>query len=267
MKKIICGICALGLTAAVIAQAFTAKTLVDPKYYDTLVKNGEVKIIHEEGKDGLLLLPQTEYTSAVKANRIKKGEKNFPFVFEGLFLLKKDFLKAQSNSKDTDINIEDVSRIFRAISKMEGMKYYSFSKGKPKGKEKVLYKKAYTINSPDSKERIADKTSGSADGKVIYCLQDDSSFGVCRYRLDYKQKGNLLYATFTSTDDMGLGPITAIEAGNLRINVLVADCGDSLLLWLSTDANCKKLPGIKDQVTDSMTARMDAVYKWFIKQF
>ncbi|MBP5567775.1 MAG: hypothetical protein J6X54_00965 [Treponema sp.] len=267
MKKIICGICALGLTAAVIAQVYTAKTLVDPKYYDTLVKNGEVKVIHEEGKDELLLLPKTEYTSAVKANRVKKGEKNFPFVFESLFLIKKDFLKTQSKSTDTNINIEDVSRIFRSVSKMEGMKYYSYKKGKPTGKEKVLYKKAYTISSPDSKEKIADKTSGSADGKVIYCLQDDSSFGVCRYRLDYKQKENLIYATFTSTDSMGIGPITAIEPGDLKINILVADCGDSLLLWLSTDTNCKKLPGIKDQVTESMQARMDAVYKWFIKQF
>ena len=267
MKKIICGICAFGLAAAVMAQVFSAKTLVNPKYYDELVKNGSVKIIHEEGKDEMMILPQTDYTSSIKANRIKKGEKNFPFVFEGLFLLKKDFLKAQSNSKDTDINIEDVSRIFRSISKMEGMKYYSFKKGKPTGKEKVLYKKAYTISGPNSKEPVADKNTGNADGQVLYCLQDDSSFGVCRYRLDYKQKNNLIYATFTSTDDMGLGPITAIEAGNLRINVLVADCGDSLLLWLSTDANCKKLIGIKDQVTESMTARMEAVYKWFIKQF
>jgi len=266
-KQIISAVCAFGLACTVLAQSSDVKTLTGPKNYNELIKNGAIKIIHEEGKDDLMLLPQTEYSSFVNKNRIKKGEKNFPFVFEGLFYLKKDYLKKESNSTDTNIDITDVARIFRSISKMQGMKYTSYKKGKPNGKEKVLYKKAYTISGPNSKEPIADKNTGNADGQVIYCLQDDSSFGTCRYRLDYKQNKNMIYSTFTTTDDLGIGPITAIEKGDLRINILVVDCGDSLLLWLMTEANCKKLIGIKDQMTDSMTARMEAVYNWFIKQF
>ena len=42
---------------------------------------------------------------------------------------------------------------------------------------------------------------------------------------------------------------------------------EDLLLYLSTDVKAKNLPGIRGQIEDSMTVRMDAVYKWFMKQF
>lgn len=245
------------------AQKKDIKNLVNARYYDELMKNGSVELIHEENQTDYVLLPENSYKSLVLSNRIPKVAKNNPFVFEGLFYVTKADLLKESNSNKKTIDITDVSVVFRAISKMQGMKYYSSSRKK----ETVLYEKAFTIDNPNSKTAIPDKTSGSADGMELYCLQDDTSFGVCRYRLNYHQSKDVLYATFTTTDSMGLGPITAIEAGNLRINALVIDCGDAFLLYLSTDASCKKIPGVRKQVKDSLTARMDAVHKWFLKQF
>lgn len=263
MKKLLSVFLVSLLSTFIFAENEQVKKLVNPNYYDQLVKNGTVELIHKEGNDKYVLLPQTDYSSKVLSNRVKKGGKDFPFVFEGLFLLNKKDLLATSNSTDTQIDITDVSRVFRSISKMQGMTYYSTTKKK----ELVLYKKAYTISGPDSETPIADDNKGNADGKVLYCLQDDASFGVTRYKLNYYQSDKLLYAVFTSTDPIGLGPFTGIEKGNIKINALVIDCGDDLLLYLSTDATCNSLPGIKKQVTDSMTSRMKAVYKWFIKQF
>ena len=53
----------------------------------------------------------------------------------------------------------------------------------------------------------------------------------------------------------------------MKINTIVIDCGDSILLYLGTDADSKKLPGIKGQLEDSFSSRMDAIYKWFLTQF
>ena len=66
---------------------------------------------------------------------------------------------------------------------------------------------------------------------------------------------------------MGIGPFKAIYPDKMIINILVIDCGDDLLLYLNTDLDSVKYPGIKGQITDSMSSRMDAVYKWFITQF
>ena len=245
------------------SQTNNVKKLVPAAYYDRLIKDGQIEIIHEEGKDDYFLLPSTIYDSKIKENRVQKGRKNFPFVFEGLYYISKDELKKQSKSSDENINIDDVSRVLRSVSKMQGMTYYSNSSKK----YKTLYKRAYTISDPESKSAIADKTEGSADGKKIYCLQDDASFGVTRYELNYCQQKDIIYAVFNNTDSIGIGPINGINERQLKINVLVVDCDDHLLLYLSTDANANKVPGIKSLVTDSMVARMNAVHDWFLKQF
>ncbi len=65
---------------------------------------------------------------------------------------KKDLIKS-SNSSAENLDITDVSRICRSVSKMQGMKYYSTSKKK----EMVLYEKAYMIADENSKEPIPDK--------------------------------------------------------------------------------------------------------------
>lgn len=262
-KKRVIGLVMICAASSLFAQNAWVKKLVPAKYYDQLIKDGRVELIHEEGDDNYQLLPNSQFNSTILQNRVVKGEKKFPFVFEGLYYVTKDELRKESNSSDKDINIDDVSRVLRSISKMEGMTYYSNTRKK----NMTLYKKAYTTSGYNSKTQVPDKTEGSADGKVIYCLQDDASFGVMKYQLNYYQKEKQMYAVFTNTNSIGMGPITGIDEKNMKINVLVIDCDDSILLYLSTDCNCNKVPGIKSLVSDSMIARMNAVHDWFLKQF
>ena len=101
----------------------------------------------------------------------------------------------------------------------------------------------------------------------MFCYQEDASFGVCRYKVEYKQNQDTLFALFSNIDTLGIGPFKAIFPGKMKINTIVIDCGDSILLYLGTDADSKKLPGIKGQLEDSFSSRMDAIYKWFLTQF
>ena len=76
-----------------------------------------------------------------------------------------------------------------------------------------------------------------------------------------------MLAVVTTTSAIGIGPIKAIAPSDLKIFIYVEDIGDEILLYLCTDLDSTKFPGIKGQITESMTARMDAVYNWFLKQF
>ena len=239
------------------------KELVSSKYYDTLVKKGVVSQYRDNGSKGFNLLPKTIYASKINESHIVKDEKNYPYTFEGLYLLNKKDLLSKGKSGKKSITIDDVSVVVRSVSKMQGMRYYSSTKKK----ECVLYEKAYMIAGPGKKSKIEDQNTGNADGQVSYCLQDDNSFGVNTYKLSYFQKNDSLLCRFDILDKMGLGPINAIYPGKLVINILVIDCGEDLLLYLNTDLDSVKFPGIRGQITDSMSSRMDAVYKWFITQF
>lgn len=247
----------------IFAESIDVKKVVNPAYYDELVKNGSVIKSRDNGSKNLLLLPETQKKQSINDSLVVKKEKDYPFTYESLYLLKKADLLKSSGSSKTNIDINDVSCLCRSISKMQGMKYYSTTRKK----EMVLYEKAYTIKDAQSKEAIPDQNTGNADGQVLYCLQDDSSFGVTRYELHYYQNENELLARFINKDIMGIGPVKAIYENDLVINLLVQDCGDSLLLYICADLDSVKFPGIKGQITDSISSRMDALYKWFIKQF
>ena len=253
-------------SATLFAESIDIKGMVPSKYYDELMANGKV-IVSSDGSKGFQLLPETYYTSQIRESEVEKEEKNFPFIYEGLYYLnKKDILKA-SNSSKSDITIDDVAVVCRSVSKMEGMEYYS---NRRKSYE-VLYEEAYMIDEKDLEEKkpnpIPDQNYGPADGQVSYCHQKDSSFGRNKYKLSYHQKDNELFTQFVLMDKMGAGPFNALYPGKMKINLLVVDCGDDLLLYLCTDVDSKKFPGIANMIVDSMTARMEAVYNWFIKQF
>ena len=93
---------------------------------------------------------------------------------------------------------------------------------------------------------------------------DDNSFGETRYKLVYRQSETELLTCFKTTDDMGLGLIRAIEPGNLCISLLVQPCEDGIVVYLCADLDSKNMPGIKAKITESITARMDAISRWFI---
>ncbi len=239
------------------------KSAVSSEYYDELIRDGYVSRYRDNGSMELLLLPVSNYSDKIKSNMVEKEPKNYPYTYEGLYLLNKNELLSKGSSGKSTITIDDVSKVVRSVSKMQGMKYYSTTNKK----ELVLYEKAYMIAGPGDKTKVADQNTGNADGQVSYCLQDDNSFGVNTYKLSYFQNSETILCTFEIMDKMGIGPFKAIYPGKMFINVLVIDCGEDLLLYLNTDLDSVKFPGIKGQITDSMSARMDAVYKWFTTQF
>lgn len=245
------------------AQNEKLATLVKEDLLEELKTNSFIINIQDEGTDDFLLIPESEFKSKIMANKSVKSDKKFTYVYENLYYISKADILEKSKSEKTSITMDDVSKVFRSVSKMEGMKYYSNSKKK----EAVLYEKAYTIANKDSSEPIPDMTEGSADGKTLYCFLEDSSLGECKYELNYFQTEDSLYLGFSNLNSVGIGPFKAIEPGNLKINILVIDCGDSMLFYLHSDSSSVKFPGIKDHISKSICARMDAMISWFQYQF
>ena len=248
------------------AQTKNVKDLVPAKYYDELIRDGYV-LRSSNGSNGFLLLPNSSYSGKLKASSVEKEKGNFPFVYEGLYFISKNDILNESHSSKTSITIDDVAKVCRSVSKMEGMEYYSHSRKR----NEVLYEEAYMISEDDLDARkpkaIPDQNTGNANGQVSYCLQKDSSFGRNKYKLMYFQNNDELFTQFILMDKMGIGPFNALYPEKMKINLLVVDCGDDLLLYLCTDVDAKKFPGIEGMIKDSMTARMEAVYNWFRKQF
>ena len=242
-----------------------AKALVGEANFSKLLADSKNHIMNtsEDINSKMILLPETAYSSKIVNNRIQRKDKNFSYLCENLYYLKKDFLLTQSGSSAKDITIDDVARVCRSVSKMQGMMYHSTSKKK----DMVLYKKCYMVSGLGSKDPIPDQNTGNADGQISYCFQDDNSFGENTYKLSYFQKDDTLLMEFTILDKMGFLGVYPIKPEKMKINVLVTDCGDSLVLYLCTDLDAENPMLVKKQIPESMGERMEAIYKWFIKQF
>ena len=241
----------LGVCTNSFAQNKTsgmAKDIVPEEYYSQLMREGKIVVTHEDQNPNLDLIPKSQYASKIRSNLVKKQPKHFYYTYEALYYVPQT------------ITVQRASEIARSISKMVTIDYYSNTRRKIT----KLYKKAGMVEAENSSKIIGDYNYGNCDGKTCYCLMDDASFGVTHYRLDYSQSENELLTVFTNTDDMGLGPIRAIMPKDLVINLLIQECDDGMVVYLCADLDSKKMPGVRGKITESMTARMDAISGWFV---
>lgn len=258
MKKLLVSLFALAVSASIYAQNGKIEDYVNASYINELKAKGNVSVIHPKKENVVTMVPNCVYAQSIKKDLLCTQDKGVPFLAEFLYLIPKSVLTDDISK----VNVDSMATVFRSISKMQGMTYIHNG-----GKEDILYKKAYAVANEDSFDPVADPLEGPTDGLVAYGYQHDHTFGDTKYKLNYYQNENVIYATFLNVIPMSKLGVKAIMPGNLRTNVMSIDLGDSLLLYLSADVSAKNIVGIRDQIEDSMTVRMDAIYRWFMKQF
>lgn len=231
-----------------------AESSVSSEILEKIKSSGETENVFLGADDiKLSLVPNSELSEYVLNNWT--SEDNPRLTTEKLFYLDKKDVAA-------NLSIEKVSRILRSISTMKGSEYYS-NRHK---KWEVLYHDAYLVDSPENKNKIPDDTEGSADGKTLYCMQDDNSFGKCYYTLSYHQTKKEVSVCFDNFEPLKFGPITAAKAHNIKINLLACDEGDYYLVYLMVQAYYPKISLFENMMLDSFNARVDSIYKWFVRE-
>lgn len=182
-----------------------------------------------------------------------------PFFIETLYLYRKTPNAAGLPGKDTD----RISVILRSLSRLEGLEYFSPSRKKMR----TLYEKSYVIDSPDSRKRISDPVQGPSDGVTAVALQKDLTFGEYLYRYTWRQTADSSAFFSSNIEPMSYSFIKLIQGEKLRVSLIVQDLGDYLLVYNLTKADFTAVPGIEGKITSSFSARAEAIYKWFIKEY
>ena len=116
MKKLLSVFFVAGLSACLFAE-LNLKTLVNPKYYDELVSKGEVTVIHDDEADTSVLFPSDETKKIFDGSRIKKDPKGYSYFYESLYYKS----KAELTGGKGTVTLEDVAKVVRSVSKMQGM--------------------------------------------------------------------------------------------------------------------------------------------------
>ncbi|MBQ6566358.1 MAG: hypothetical protein IJR93_11405 [Treponema sp.] len=262
------GFVLLAAVALSQAHAFNARDILSADEYSTLLREGKIErmsFLEEGGR--LTLAPDTPLSRKALGFWPKDMEKP-NFFAEEIYLAKKtDFPRPDLAT------IDYAGKILRSFSTLQGIQYYSHRRGKMA----TLYEEAYTVIpetdpvtgrvSKVGETRGPDNTAGSADGKTQYALMDDSSLGRTVYKVSYEERSDEIWASFVNESALKLGPIKAFAPGKLRMNFVVADCGDYVVAYLTTEAAVPPLGILEKKIKESFSTRLAAVYGWFTGRF
>lgn len=177
-------------------------------------------------------------------------------VIESLYVLK------LRDSDDDAADMQKIADIVRSFSTLEGTTYISSDE-----KIETLYHKAYTIDNPESKNKIPDQLDTLVNGQRVYVYQNDNSFNDCVYSVDYKLSGNTIMITMVTTDAIKMGPIRAVKPQNVSINFLIELAEDGVIMHCIVMSKFVNVPFIKGRIERSFQARTDAMFQWFVNHY
>jgi len=208
-------------------------------------------MLYKEDYYKLLYYPKTELGQ--NALSAWKQEKHPAFVGELLYLISK---------RTPDNDIDRASHVIRAISTMEGIKYYSNTRRKID----VLYPFCYMIDDPAKKNKMPD-VLGVVEDKQYYFYQKDNSLGVCVYALNFSQTNTELSILATNLDPIKVFLLTGVKERNLQIYILVSDVGSDFLMYVLVQSIIPPITIIENVMTKSFSSRADALAEWFVDNY
>ena len=182
-----------------------------------------------------------------------------PFFSESLYLYK----KSEGRAGPSGSECREISVILRSLSRLKGVEYYSTSRKKMR----TLYEKSYVVDGPVTRERVADPTDGSADGKIALAVQKDLTFGEYLYEYRYRETDDTVAFYSKNLETLSYAIFDLIDADALHTSLVVHDLGDYLLIYNLTRVSFTAIPGVESKIKASFTTRAEAVYKWFISEY
>lgn len=159
----------------------------------------------------------------------------------------------------SNVDMKEVSKILRSFSTMEGIEYYSNSRGK----YDVLYDACYTISDLDSLKKIPDNQVENANGLKLYVFQNDNSFGETPYEVTFWQTDSEVGMNFVNKGPLYVKFVKAVKEENLCLTLYTREENDKLLVYILAQADFAAVPFVQTKIRDSLTARIEALFNWF----
>lgn len=159
--------------------------------------------------------------------------------------------------------ILEIYNILRTPSTMEGLEYYSASRGEMR----VFYEESYAIASPSETDPIADPIVREIPERdTIYAYQRDGSFGRNVQRLEYTNLDDGILLLIENETTMVYKVVPLVRPGNLRIFLFVHPRPDRGVIefYGNLAVRVPAMFGLQDRARNSFYNRIVALHDWFL---
>ena len=237
------------ILGAATASAAPLGSVVDMETASALLRGEEPRASSAAG--GLSLLPLHQAAYAIRdAIRSEPSD----VVVEAAFL----WLRPGPSAPDEILRAYNA---LRSIGRLEGIEYYSASRGRMR----TLYERSTLMAGPDSDVALPDARLPSlpAGGETLYALQRDTTFGENRYRVELSSGDGYVRQSSSNLTEMRLGFIPVAGPGDVVVRVLVLQVDEGLLFYVASSAKAPVVPGVRGSLERSFANRAAAAFAWF----
>lgn len=198
-----------------------------------------------------LSLPPAPLVSRVNEFVVQDGN---GIATEGLFFIP---LTLQQQRQVTPIMLYNITR---AVSTLEGIQYFSDSRGQ----YRTLYDISYVIDSPATQNRRDDPLVTSIPSNDIrYLQQKDSTFGENIYRARYTHQDTITSVEITNLTAMRYAVLQSIDPEELRTLFSIIPTDRGLFLYGASLMQTDILFGLEERTASHLTNRLKAMFGWF----
>lgn len=154
-----------------------------------------------------------------------------------------------------------VYNALRSIGSLEGIQYYSASRGRTR----TLYERSTLLAGPNSDRALTDTRLQAlpAGGETLYALQRDTTFGENRYRVELSAGDGYVAQSSSNLTGMRLGLVPVAGPGDVVVRVLVIQVDEGLLFYVASSAKAAVVPGVRGSLERSFANRAAAAFAWF----
>ncbi|MBU0927657.1 MAG: hypothetical protein KKA67_07900, partial [Spirochaetes bacterium] len=244
----------LAWLAAPPAGAAPLSYYLDPSSVARLTAGEELRA-SSAGKDARLsLAPRHGETGSARSALAAEAP---DVVVEALF-----FLPLPSSSRPDETLA--VYNALRAVGTLEGIRYYSASRGKMR----VLYERSSLIAGPDDDTPVRDSARASLPGapEILYARQVDTTFGDNRYRIALWAGEDFVAQSSANLTRFSLGPLPVAAPGDVNVRLLVISADEGLVFYVASSAKAAILPGVRNALEASFGNRAAAAFAWFSRE-
>ena len=223
-----------------------------------LLSDGELLLFHGDGVSPNLL-PETSLTAGI-ARQMINGEMNIGI--EGLFFTPLSELPENYQHMSPEERRLTLYNILRSVSTLQGLEYYSASRGEMR----LLFEESWAIaDVKNPKEALPDPLVSSIPAEdSILIHQKDKSFNNNESSMTFQAGTNAFAADIVNLTPMRYkGFIKIANPGNVQIHLIVVPVKEGLLMYGTMSAKTLNVKAFLDRARNSFTNRVIALTGWY----
>ena len=223
-----------------------------------LLEKGQFLRFHGKGfSPGLL--PNTGLTASA-ARRIIGSDLNIGM--EGLFFTALEELPPAYAAMDEAERRLRIYNILRSVSTLEGLEYYSASRGKMR----LLFEESWAVaDAARPRAALADplvKSIPAKDSIIIH--QKDKTFASNRSTMRFRAEGQVFAAEIVNITPMRYkGLIRVADPGNMQTHFIIVPVREGIVIYGAIAARTRDVRAFVERARNSFTNRVIALTGWY----